>query len=329
MSNRNVVIDWNLVYLNISGTWYVYDRSKEPIGSGAMGTVYYGFMCGTNVPVAIKKVKDEFANEPGIRNRACLEASLMFRHRNLVEMLGLCEWQQGSGPIFIVSKFVRGENLDKFVKQKLSGIPQHRRIKTICDMVLPIFDALHYLHSSNILHMDIKPSNIMVENGCNIRLMDLGIANVDAYETASRSMMGTPKYAAPEQFGEKGSLETIDSRTDIYELGVTIYELLCDENPFYCNDFNELIEKHKTLLLPYNKNVPPAIIEVLRKAAHPNKRFRYANILEFRNAFKNSLVTITSKPTQSSSSGKFVKIFLAILCIVLIATILISLFIIL
>jgi serine/threonine-protein kinase len=307
----------------------VYDRSKDPIGAGAMGTVYYGFMCGTNVPVAIKKVKDEFANEPGIRNRACLEASLMFRHRNLVEMLGLCEWQQGSGPIFIVSKFVRGENLDKFVKQKLSGIPQHRRIKTICDMVLPIFDALHYLHSSNILHMDIKPSNIMVENGCNIRLMDLGIANVDAYETASRSMMGTPKYAAPEQFGEKGSLETIDSRTDIYELGVTIYELLCDENPFYCNDFNELIEKHKTLLLPYNKNVPPAIIEVLRKAAHPNKSFRYANILEFRNAFKNSLVTITSQPIQSSSSGKFVKIFLAILCIVLIATILISLFIIL
>jgi serine/threonine-protein kinase len=307
----------------------VYDRSKDPIGSGAMGTVYYGFMCGTNVPVAIKKVKDEFANEPGIRNRACLEASLMFRHRNLVEMLGLCEWQQGSGPIFIVSKFVRGENLDKFVKQKLSGIPQHRRIKTICDMVLPIFDALHYLHSSNILHMDIKPSNIMVENGCNIRLMDLGIANVDAYETASRSMMGTPKYAAPEQFGEKGSLETIDSRTDIYELGVTIYELLCDENPFYSNDFNELIEKHKTLSLPYNKIVPPAIIEVLRKAAHPNKSFRYANILEFRNAFKNSLVTITSKPAQSSSPGKFVKIFLAILCIVLIATILISLFIIL
>lgn len=287
MVEQNVIIKDNLVYLNISGKWCVYDQSKEPLGSGAMGTVFYGFVCDTRTPVAIKRVKDVYSNDQNIRNRARQEAALMFRHRNLVEMLGLCEWEPNNGPIFIVSKYVHGENFDKFVKVKLSTMSQAHRIKTICNMVMPVFDALDYLHSNNILHMDIKPSNIMVENGNNVRLMDLGIAYTTAYQASNSSnMMGTPKYAAPEQFGQKGTQETIDNRTDIYELAVTIYELLCNDNPFLSQTFDELIEKHKTLKLPYNNNIPKPIVDVLRKAAHPNKRNRYNNILEFRNEFK-------------------------------------------
>lgn len=174
MDDRNVIIEGNLVYLNVSNTWCVYDRSKEPLGAGAMGTVYYGYTCNTKIPVAIKKVKDVYSNDPSIRARARQEAALMFRHRNLVEMLGLCEWEHDYGPIFIVSKYVHGETFDQFVQKKLGSMPLIKRARTICSMVMPIFEALNYLHSKNILHMDIKPTNIMVENGNNIRLMDLG-----------------------------------------------------------------------------------------------------------------------------------------------------------
>ena len=109
------------------------------------------------------------------------------------------------------------------------------------------------------------------------------------------NMMGTPKYAAPEQFGLKGTRETIDNRTDIYELSVTIYELLCNNNPFASQTFDELIEKHKTLLLPYNKDVPKPIVDVLRKAAHPDKQQRYRNIIDFRNDFRKATEELNEK----------------------------------
>lgn len=314
MAGQNVIVKGNLVYLNISGKWCVYDQSKEPLGAGAMGTVYYGFICNTNIPVAIKKVKDVYSNDKNIRNRARQEAALMFRHRNLVEMLGLCEWEPDRGPIFIVSKYVHGENFDSFVKTRLGRLPQFQRIRTICNLVMPIFDALSYLHSNNILHMDIKPSNIMVENGNNIRLMDLGIVYTSAYQSSSTSnMMGTPKYAAPEQFGQRGSQEGIDNRTDIYEFAVTIYELLCNENPFLSQTFDELIEKHKTLQLPYNKDIPKPIIEVLRKAAHPNKQNRYNNIAEFRNEFKNATYALNNTEINKRSNTPLLVTFILLL----------------
>ena len=303
MQTENVIVKGNLVYLNVSGNWCVYDQSKEPLGSGAMGTVYYGVMSKTNVPVAIKKVKDIYSNDSNIRNRARQEAALMFRHRNLVEMLGLCEWEYNRGPIFIVSKYVHGDTFDRFVQMKLGSMPLIKRMRTICHMVMPIFEALNYLHNNNILHMDIKPSNIMVENGNNIRLMDLGIAYTEAYQSANTSnMMGTPKYAAPEQFGKMGTNESVDNRTDIYELSVTIYELLCGENPFLSQTFDELIEKHKTLLLPYHKNIPRPIMDVLRKAAHPNKKMRYSNIVDFRNEFKKSAEVLNDENQHNNTN---------------------------
>lgn len=94
-------------------------------------------------------------------------------------------------------------------------------------------DALDYLHQKGIVHMDIKPANIMIEHGSNIRLMDLGIAYTpDSVSMTSPGLIGTPKYAAPEQIIEPGQVQlTVDKTTDIYELGVTLYELLAGYNP--------------------------------------------------------------------------------------------------
>ena len=166
--------------------------------------------------------------------------------------------------------------------------------------------------------MDIKPSNIMVENGNNIRLMDLGIAYTDAYQMSNTSnMMGTPKYAAPEQFGLKGTRETIDNRTDIYELSVTIYELLCNNNPFASQTFDELIEKHKNLLLPYNKDIPKPIVEVLRKAAHPEKQQRYRNIVDFKNDFRKATNELNEKKNVSHTRTILFFILISLLLLII------------
>ena len=90
------------LYLFVMGEWYCYNPNDTPLGSGAMGDVYKGYRCKNGAMVAIKRVKDYYANNKMIRERAKQEASLAFRHPNLVEMIGYCEYAPDSGPIFIL-----------------------------------------------------------------------------------------------------------------------------------------------------------------------------------------------------------------------------------
>ena len=149
------------IFLNIGQRWFQYNE-KSLLGSGAMGTVYKGYDCNSGEPVAIKRVKDFYANNPEIRHRAHQEADLMFRHPNLVEMLGCCEIAPNRGPIFIVSNFVQGENIDKFINTHVRALPNVE--KRICELFLPVLDALSYIHQKGIIHMDIKPSNIFYDD---------------------------------------------------------------------------------------------------------------------------------------------------------------------
>ena len=217
---RNIVQKGDEIYLCVNGEWFFYNQTEPPLGAGAMGTVYLGRSCQTQERVAIKRVVDKYANVPSIRERAKLEASLLFRHRNLVEMIGYCELNPYNGPIFIVSRLVQGITLDEHVNTHLRN--RKDAVKRICESLYPVMDALDYLHQKGIVHMDIKPANIMIEHGSNIRLMDLGIAYTpDSVSMTSPGLIGTPKYAAPEQIIEPGQVQlTVDKTTDIYELGV-------------------------------------------------------------------------------------------------------------
>lgn len=311
----------SVVYLNVNGEWYQYDEASAPIGSGAMGVVFLGFHSQSHLRVAIKMVRQEYANIPVIRQRAIYEASLMFMHPNLIEMIGYCEWAQGVGPIWIVSKFVQGITIDKF----LMGYDRRQKgmAQKICNMFLPVLDALYYLHTSPtpILHLDIKPSNIMIENGSNVRLMDLGIASTEGgFRGGSRGMMGTPNYAAPEQFGDDGGV--LNESTDIYEAGVTLYELLSKSNPFDSGSLRETIDRHRQIVLPSCQWIPSSILQVLRKATSPDQSQRYAKVMDFKRDLKLAMHT-----PQPSISYRFVS-FIAIVFI-LVISVLIFLYIIL
>ena len=275
------------IYLNIGQRWFQYNE-RSLLGSGAMGTVYKGYDCNSGEPVAIKRVMDRYANNPEIRRRAHQEAELMFRHPNLVEMLGCCEVAPNRGPIFIVSNFVQGENIDQFINSHVRSLPNVE--KRICELFFPVLDALAYIHQKGIIHMDIKPSNIMMEQGKNVRLMDLGIADVtDTVNTATSGMMGTPKYAAPEQFSDEKMDSQLTAATDIYEAGVTLYELLTMTNPFSASTVLEAKELHRELILEKKPMMSDAVYQVIRKATAIYPSDRYQNASQMKMALKTAL----------------------------------------
>lgn len=307
------------IYLNIGQRWFQYNESSL-LGSGAMGTVYKGYDCNSGEPVAIKRVMDRYANNPEIRRRAHQEAELMFRHPNLVEMLGCCEIAPNRGPIFIVSNFVQGENIDQFINNHVRSLPHVE--KRICELFFPVLDALSYIHQKGIIHMDIKPSNIMMEQGKNVRLMDLGIADVtDTVNTATSGMMGTPKYAAPEQFSDAEKKPQLTAATDIYEAGVTLYELLTMHNPFNASTVMEAKELHQELLLEKKPMMSEAVYQVIRKATAISPSDRYQNANQMKMALKEALAA------PPPSSDKLLYWILGGLGVVIIVVLLIFLFI--
>lgn len=285
------------IYLFVMGEWFGYNPQNEPLGSGAMGIVYLGFRCKNGERIAVKRVKDEYANVHVIRERARQEASLAFRHPNLVEMIGYCEYAPNNGPIFILSKYVHGVTLDEYVKQNLSGIPE--RTEKICNAICSVLDALDYIHSRGVIHRDIKPSNIMVEEGINIRLMDLGISRMNVGNSySSYGFIGTPEYSAPEQILRRENNQAqITPSTDFYELGITMYELLAGNNPFNCKTDAEILGKQMKSKLPENEQIPGNLMNVIWKATEKNQANRYHTAKEFKSAIKEAL---KAPPSQLS-----------------------------
>lgn len=271
------------LYLFVEREWYCYNPLEEPLGSGAMGTVWRGYRVKTGEQIAIKRVKDEYVNIPIIRERARLESSMAFRHQNLIEMIGCCMVYPDKGPIWLLSKFVSGQDIDKFAKQFPDG-PQ--KVETLSRCICQVLDALEYIHANGIIHRDIKPSNIMIEEESNARLMDLGIARMSGGNKFSQfGFIGTPQYAAPEQVVRDVNKNLpINAATDIYALGVTFYELLAGYNPFDSDSEMETLTRQVRDPLPKNDLIPKRLMQVLLKATEKEQSKRYQSAGEFRAA---------------------------------------------
>lgn len=261
-------------YITVGREKFAFDPQSKPLGQGAMGTVFAGRSMADNRPVAIKIVNPRFANIPSVRQRAREEAQLRFRHPNLIETVGLCEPIPNRGPIFIVSNYVSGISIDKHVNRNLRQFDDFTR--RVVMTMMPVLDALTYLHGIPVYHLDIKPSNIMVEHGnSNVRLMDLGIAYTrEVHEITSAGLLGTPGYAAPEQYVEVGRALDVDATTDLYEFAVTLYELLVGVKPDVEADLSD-------------QN--PNVMAVIEKAMSPDRENRYQSASELKHALNYAL----------------------------------------
>jgi len=216
------------------------------LGHGAMGVTYKAFDVHLERPVALKIINARFIGDDSARHRFVREARAAgsVRHPNVASVFHLGE---AGGNYFYAMEFVEGETLEKLIQR--SG-----RLETdvALEVVGQVAAGLTAIHKQHLVHRDIKPSNIMVslEHGRleSAKIIDLGLAkgvvDKDTISTAG-SFTGTPGYASPEQFAGIGT----DIRSDLYSLGVTLWEMLSGKLPFQGSSA-ELMYQHQYAALP-------------------------------------------------------------------------------
>ena len=285
------------LFLDVGGVWYHFDTTSPPIGEGAMGIVYLGFRCDNNEQVAIKQIRPELWDNSLIRNRCKLEASIVLNHPNVVRMIGFCEEEPDTGPLYILSEYISGITLEEHVREQLSCLSLPQRDRKIIEEFIPIIDAVSYLHSQGIIHRDIKPSNIMLQDGFLPKLMDLGVAKADCFFDAHlEGTIGSAPFAAPEQIVPDNVEASVDTRSDIYSLGATLQFLLTG-----C--FPSDLHNHSALL----RN----ILEIATED-NPDNRYQDADL------FKDALVSILNESNIKTKKPFPIWVIVVIILIVIV-----------
>ncbi|MBW9152225.1 Stk1 family PASTA domain-containing Ser/Thr kinase [Clostridium estertheticum] len=247
----------------------------ENIGEGGMGTVYKTKCHVLNRFVAVKILKAELSNDEEFVSRFKREATSIAKlsHPNIVNVHDVCSENDVN---FIVMEYVDGKTLKQIIKEngRLTS-------KKTLDIVFQIAKALQCAHASGIIHRDIKPDNIMITKDEMVKVMDFGIAKVADARTVTNSnkVMGTAHYFSPEQ--AKGNF--VDCRSDIYSLGIVMYEMVTGEVPYNAESAITIAMMHIQGPITAPKdvitNIPENINQVILRAMQKEtiKRYQTAN----------------------------------------------------
>jgi len=247
------------------------------LGSGGMAIVYKAHELSLNRIVALKVLSSHLSenNEFIKRFEREARAAAKLNHPNIIQIYAIGEEE---GIHFFSMEYVKGKTLGEIIEEEK---------KLTYDKAIPIIiqtaEALSEAHKHGIVHRDMKPSNIMVNDNGTVKVTDFGIAYVsqETKLTKSGSIIGTPEYLSPEQCEAK----TIDNRSDIYSLGVTIYELLSGKTPYKADTpvsmLMEIVKGNFPPLNEVNPDVPEFIQKIVEKMMQtkPEDRFNNANEL--------------------------------------------------
>ena len=247
------------------------------IGAGGMAEVYRGFDSVLNRTVAIKVLAPNFARDTSFVARFRREAQAAAR-LNQPNIVAVYDTGADDGTQFIVMEFVEGRTLGEFLEAGRRPTPVQS-----AEIARKICTALSAAHAQGVVHRDIKPGNVMVTRDGTVKVMDFGIARVLGPETAPQTsaVLGTASYLSPEQ--AQGS--PVDARTDIYSLGVVLYEMLTGRPPFMGDTPVAVAYKqvNETPVVPsqLNADVPARLDAVVMKALSKNPSNRYQTAEEF------------------------------------------------
>lgn len=259
---------------------------KELVGSGGFGQVYRAEQSSVDREVAIKVILPEFSDHPDFVARFKAEARTVAKleHPHIVPLYDF--WQDEDGA-FLVMRYIRGGSLRD--QLEVDGALEQQDLGPILEQIC---DALAAAHAEGVIHRDLKPENILVDERGQAYLTDFGIAKdlSGSSLTKTGGFMGSAAYLAPEQ----ARADPITPSTDIYSLGVLLYELLTGEHPFPDLTTIQLIQHHMDELLPQVD--PPPLDDVIQHATAKNPEARPADVQAFAAELRAALASPTDEP---------------------------------
>jgi serine/threonine protein kinase len=251
----------------------------QVLNSGGTATVYLGIDSFTGFPVAVKELKATMFKSDFVRKKFIEEANqyLYMDHPNIVKLKDFIITQENH---YLVMEYVDGKNLHDYMTTVTGPLP----LQNVALLFNEVLSALSYVHNRNLIHLDIKPSNIMLSSSNSVKLVDFGISQ-DDMSIQSEKPMGSPAYMSPEQVAG----EDVDFQSDIYSTGIALFELLTGSLPFQsCETRDELFEAIKSNKMPRLKANNSLDLEheeemnrIFRKATIKDKKERYQSCEAF------------------------------------------------
>jgi serine/threonine protein kinase len=254
----------------------------EELGKGGMGKVYKVFDSDIKEKVALKLLKPEIASDRETIERFSneLKYARKISHRNICRMYDL---GKEAGNYFITMEYVSGEDLKSFIRRSRQLV-----VGTAIFIAKQVCEGLAEAHRLGVVHRDLKPGNIMIDRDGNAKIMDFGIARSISAKgiTGAGVMIGTPEYMSPEQVEGK----EVDRRSDIYSLGIILYEMLTGQVPFEGDTPLAIAVKHKTEVPRdpklVNAQIPEDLSQVVLKCLEKDKEKRYQSADELHSELK-------------------------------------------
>ncbi|MCR5157114.1 MAG: Stk1 family PASTA domain-containing Ser/Thr kinase, partial [Butyrivibrio sp.] len=257
----------------------------EKIGTGGMSDVYKAKDHKLNRLVAVKVLKQEFSENENFVSKFRVEAQSTagLMHPNIVNVYDVGD---EDGINYIVMELVDGITLKKYIEKKV-----RLSVKEAVSIAIQVAMGLEAAHNNNIIHRDIKPQNIMISKEGKVKVTDFGIAKAATSNTITSNVMGSVHYTSPEQ--ARGGYS--DAKSDIYSLGITLFEMLTGRVPFNGDTTVAIAIKHIQEELPspaeFNDEIPISVEKIVLKCCQKSPDRRYQNAAELISDLKRSLIT--------------------------------------
>lgn len=263
-------MDWEAFFRDYRSPDFISGyRILNKLGSGVFGDVYRAEKLSIGKAYAIKflRLQDERLREPVLRELEALDTLAQLDHPRLVSI-------EDRGEVHGIPFVVMGFAGDETLKTQLRGTPLSE--ERICDWFAQLFDGVAALHARGVVHFDLKPANVFLR-GDQVRVGDYGLSRMMSASRATLSMgRGTPHYMAPEMLKRRG-----DARSDVYSLGVMLYEALVGEVPFTGDSEWEILKGHEEASVAFPEHLEPRWRSILERclAKDPDDRFADAGAL--------------------------------------------------